>query len=491
MTEITIQPAIIHQIEIQPAPVHNIVIERIGVQGPPNSLTIGTVTEGVTPSASITGTAPDQVLNLVLAAGEDGTPGAAATLAVGAVSTLPPGSPATVVNVGTPNAAVLDIGLPAGNDGDDGASTWGDISGKPTVFPPEAHAHAITDITDLQAALDAKTTPGFVTAAIDALKAGVSSSFDTLSEIVAGFIPNSLLTTRGDIIRRGAGAAERLALGASGYALKSNGTDAVWALSREALTANRTYYVRTDGSDSNNGLANTSGGAFLTLQKAYDTITANLDLGGYAVTVQVGAGTYATGVAITQPWSGGGAVTFLGDSSTPGNVIISATAARCFYWNCNLPGALTVNGFKVQTTTSGDAIRGDGAGTCTLNNMEYGVCAGRQLLLATPGANFLFGGTYLISGGAASHWVVENLSRLRCDGKTITITGTPAFSTAFASAALGGVMQVNGNTFSGSATGRRYQITTAGGISTAGGGATYLPGNSSPSDILTTPGWYV
>ena len=38
---------------------------------------------------------------------------------------------------------------------------------------------------------------------------------------------------------------------------------------REMLTANRTYYVRTDGSDSNDGLANTSGGAFLTIAEGY------------------------------------------------------------------------------------------------------------------------------------------------------------------------------------------------------------------------------
>jgi len=40
--------------------------------------------------------------------------------------------------------------------------------------------------------------------------------------------PESLLTTRGDLIRRGASAPERVALGTSGYALMSNGTDALW-----------------------------------------------------------------------------------------------------------------------------------------------------------------------------------------------------------------------------------------------------------------------
>jgi hypothetical protein len=46
-----------------------------GPAGPANTLTIGTVTSASTPSASITGTAPNQTLNLVLAKGDQGDPG--------------------------------------------------------------------------------------------------------------------------------------------------------------------------------------------------------------------------------------------------------------------------------------------------------------------------------------------------------------------------------------------------------------------------------
>ena len=46
-----------------------------GATGPANKLTIGTVTSGIEASATITGEAPNQVLNLVLKQGDKGNPG--------------------------------------------------------------------------------------------------------------------------------------------------------------------------------------------------------------------------------------------------------------------------------------------------------------------------------------------------------------------------------------------------------------------------------
>jgi hypothetical protein len=99
---------------------------------------------------------------------------------------------------------------------------------------------------------------------------------------------------------------------------------------RELLTANRTYYVRSDGNDSNTGLANTSGGAFLTVQKAVNIIAATLDLGGSAVTVQIADGTYTGAVSLKEVvgYSAPGCLVIQGNNSTPANVVISTTSAN-------------------------------------------------------------------------------------------------------------------------------------------------------------------
>jgi hypothetical protein len=95
-------------------------IGGVGPPGPVNVLTIGTVETldtGEPATAEITGDAPVQELNLGLPRGNTG---AAATIAVGDVTTGAPGSSASVTNSGTSGAAVFDFIIPRGDVGDQG-----------------------------------------------------------------------------------------------------------------------------------------------------------------------------------------------------------------------------------------------------------------------------------------------------------------------------------------------------------------------------------
>src|SRR5688572_16298212 len=91
---------------------------------------------------------------------------------------------------------------------------------------------------------------------------------------------------------------------------------------KHKLTANTNFYVRTDGSNSNDGLANTAGGAWLTLQGAIDNLYKNWDFGSFAPTLNVGAGTFAP-FSVAHPWSGGDYPRIVG--AGVGSTIIEAT----------------------------------------------------------------------------------------------------------------------------------------------------------------------
>lgn len=81
---------------------------------------------------------------------------------------------------------------------------------------------------------------------------------------------------------------------------------------RELLTANRIYYVRTDGSDSNDGLINTAGGAFLTIQKM-SNILATLDLNGYSILIQLTGDFTSQGTINIYYPIGSGSITLQGN----------------------------------------------------------------------------------------------------------------------------------------------------------------------------------
>lgn len=253
----------------------------------------------------------------------------------------------------------------------------------------------------------------------------------------------------------------------------------------EKLSADRTYYVRADGSNSNDGLSNTAGGAFLTIQKAIDT-AALLQANGYNVNITVGAGTYTTPVVMkTVP--GAAKVTIAGGAGDQTSTVISTTSADAITSAPGTSGTYRLQYLKLQTTTLGQCLHPISNMIVEFQQINFGVSAAGHIAVEF-GALIRAVGAYSISGGAQFHCNGYVASMVDIRSVTVTLTGTPAFSWRFASASTFGVILSSGVTWSGSATGPRYGADNNGVISTGGGGANYFPGNSAGS--VATGGQY-
>jgi hypothetical protein len=249
------------------------------------------------------------------------------------------------------------------------------------------------------------------------------------------------------------------------------------ANSRERLTEDREYFIRTDGSDSNDGLTNSSGGAFATFDKAWDTLL-TLDTAGFTVTIKYGnSGTYTDQILIDRSWSGGGEVVIEGDVTTPSNIILSITNALNI--KTTLPAPLTFKGFRL---TGNSAITQNGVGVLYYESVDFSG-GGHHVQANTPGAKVQVIGNYTISAGGVRHYLFTRGAVLFMNNNvTVSLSGTPAFSAAFA--VCGDVAVIRyfaGANYSGSATGQRYSVTTNGVILPPTNvvlSETFLPGDS-------------
>lgn len=250
---------------------------------------------------------------------------------------------------------------------------------------------------------------------------------------------------------------------------------------REVLAAARTYYVRTDGNDSNTGLANTASGAFLTIQKAVDTV-ATLDVNGQTVTIQVADGTYTGAVSLKNVvgFASAGNLVIQGNNSTPSNVVISTTNADAFTKN-SVGSIWDIRDLKITTTTSGHALIALNGGTIRFQNLNFGAVPNPASahIRASLGGNITATGNYAVSGGGYVHMWTDSTAYIFVAGVTITFSNSPVFAyfSVFETLSFQFVFSLtftNGNTV----TGQRHLGTLNAAVQTNGTEATYFPGNS-------------
>lgn len=257
----------------------------------------------------------------------------------------------------------------------------------------------------------------------------------------------------------------------------------VWKISPAAqrwyLTGSVTLFVDGSlGASTNDGLAS-GAGAFATIQQAYNVITSSLDLSGQTVQITCANQTYTGGILLSQPWTGGGTIILDGGSGT-----ISTTSTSCVRITCVLPGTVTLQNVKLQTTTTGHLIEHVGGGTVVIGaGLNFGAPAApySHMTTTSAGAIIQVSNNYTISGSAGAHININGPCWFICAGITVTISANVTFSSAFVIASSIALLQNQGCTFSLGAfavTGARYIANANGVINTNGGGANYFPGNS-------------
>ena len=251
---------------------------------------------------------------------------------------------------------------------------------------------------------------------------------------------------------------------------------------REKLTAARTYYVRGDGNDANTGLVDNAGGAFLTIQKGVTTTLA-LDTNGYAVTIQVLDGTYNEAVTCPGPKTGSGNITIQGNvADTDGVIIDGGTGGAAVQNTMGAGPTLNLKYVKLQATGGSGSRYGVNTTLWSYTNLDqvhFGVCTNAHISCQVFSRTVIQGNNYTISGAANNHIYILNFGVVEHNGGTVTISGTPAFASAFVNVSGGGYVPFWATpTWSGSATGKRYELSQNAIVNTSGQLTTWLPGNA-------------
>ena len=377
-------------------------------------------------------------------------------------------------------SADLTLSMPAASASQDGYLTkddWSIFNGKANA----SHTHPESDVINLVADLAGKSDVGHGHA---------QSDVTNLVSDLASKVPTSRqVTTNAPLSGGGALSADlTLSIPAAtqaqdGYLKKEDWADfsnaVSWAL--EALTADRTYYVRTDGNDSNDGLENNAQHAWKTIQHAVRWVAGHLNLNGYTCYIQVADGNYdeTNGVRLLSDPVGPGFVYVQGNSGNYNAVVVDASSQGTGTVYARGSIKYVFRWMKVQNTAaSGDraAFYADTLSMITVKDLNVGT-VGNAAFLGSDSGKVLVQGSIGCAGNAAALIYAKFHGIVVVSGATITLSGNPSYSVATVYALAVSFVGFFSTTWSGSATGKRYSGDTLSLIETLGMGATWIPGS--------------
>lgn len=359
-----------------------------------------------------------------------------ASVTIGTVTTLAPGAPATVTNVGTAQNMILDFGLPAGFDGQ-----VVDVTGTGLTINSADPAHPVLTVT-------ATTVPFTPTG-------GVAAA-----------------TVQAAIVELDSG---KLAI--------SN--------ARIRLTANSTYYVNPSTGNDTTG-DGSSGAPWATLQRAVDWCCGNLDLGTFDCTISCANSSSYAPVNLTKYISSGGVMRVTGNVATPANCKLISSASGVNGITGDLyAGEWYLSGFETQIGV------GNASHVLALLGSYLDIDNWRYVQHANAVASFALN---LVRGGYIKALTSTTTASAGCWGRvdnngggsldlvggTKTISGSPAYSVAGVYTIAGYVIGYSHGFTGGTPTGTRYKADNGGVIDSSGQGSTF-PGNAI---VAPTTGYY-
>lgn len=261
---------------------------------------------------------------------------------------------------------------------------------------------------------------------------------------------------------------------------------------RQVLQNDLTLWIRTDGSDNNDGSANTAANAFKTIQGCWDYIANRYEGGGKTITMALGMpGTY-DGFAAS---SFSGAIVIQGDVSPSDNYIIRCRSGNTIgeVVTSSISNLSIINCVLSFTYTGADAdewILGvRGGGQITAVGCRYRMTSNRQFMVINSidsGCIISVRGQTQIQGSfLCSHFVQVLGGGIFLGGvanspANINLAAGQTYNNYFCQASLGGVANWAQATFSGSTNpvAIRFLVNLNGIINTNGGGANFLPGTA-------------
>lgn len=253
---------------------------------------------------------------------------------------------------------------------------------------------------------------------------------------------------------------------------------------RPVLRAARIYYVRTDGSDNNSGLANTAAGAFLTVQKAVDVLC-TIDTSTFQATIQIADGTYA-GAVVLKTYVGALPPIIRGNNTTPANVLLTNAAGHVFY--ANGTPLWRVLDLKMSTTGSGgDTIHITNGGKVSWGNVDFGGIVSGYHVWCDGAGSGTGESNFTISGGGAAASLSAAGGQIIINGLTINIPNNISVTNFVIANRSGGNVDGYGVTFTGAGvvTGNKYLANINGSITAL---TTVFPGTVAGS--VNTGGVY-